>query len=90
MFSRLHLDLTPMRSRPFILLLLSRTITRIGSIITSTTILLHAAHLTESPFATGSVAAAQLLPVLVLGLCGLTAALLGLGALGTIYVFGPP
>ena len=52
------------------LLLVSRTITRFGSIVTSTTILLHVAHLTESPFATGSVAAVQLLPLLALGLYG--------------------
>mgnify|MGYP000000140430 CR=1 FL=1 len=70
MFSRLHIDTTPMRSRPFTLLLLSRTITRFGSIVTSTTILLHVARLTDSPLATGSVAAVQLLPILVLGLYG--------------------
>lgn len=51
-----------MRYRPFTLLPVSRTITRFGSIVTSTTILLHVAHLTELPFATGSVAAVQLLP----------------------------
>lgn len=52
-----------MRYRPFTLLLVSRTITRFGSIATSTTVLLHVAHLTEElPFATGSVAAVQLLP----------------------------
>ena len=45
MFFRLHIDTTPMRSRPFTLLLLSRTITRFGSIVTSTTILLHVARL---------------------------------------------
>ena len=56
------MDLAPIWSRPFTLLLVSRTITRFGSIVTSTTILLHVAHLTESPFATGSVAAVQLLP----------------------------
>ena len=56
------MDLAPTRYRPFTLLLVSRTITRFGSIVTSTTILLHVAHLTESPFATGSVAAVQLLP----------------------------
>ena len=70
MFFRLHIDTTPMRSRPFTLLLLSRTITRFGSIVTSTTILLHVARLTDSPLATGSVAAVQLLPILVLGLYG--------------------
>ena len=64
------MDLAPIWSRPFTLLLVSRTITRFGSIVTSTTVLLHVAHLTESPFATGSVAAVQLLPLLALGLYG--------------------
>ena len=59
------MDLAPTRYRPFTLLLVSRTITRFGSIVTSTTILLHVAHLTELPFATGSVAAVQLLPPLL-------------------------
>ena len=64
------MDLAPIWSRPFTLLPVSRTITRFGSIVTSTTILLHVAHLTELPFATGSVAAVQLLPLLALGLYG--------------------
>ena len=55
------MDLAPTRYRPFTLLLVSRTITRFGSIVTSMTILLHVAHLTESPFATGSVAVVHLL-----------------------------
>ena len=64
------MNLAPTRCRPFTLLLVSGTITRFGSIVTSTTILLHVAHLTELPFATGSVAAVQLLPLLALGLYG--------------------
>lgn len=64
------MDLAPIWSRPFTLLLVSGTITRFGSIATSTTVLLHVAHLTELPFATGSVAAVQLLPLLALGLYG--------------------
>lgn len=64
------MDLAPIWSRPFTLLLVSRTITRFGSIVTSTTVLLHVAHLTELPFATGSVAAVQLLSLLALGLYG--------------------
>lgn len=64
------MDLAPTRCRPFTLLLVSGTITRFGSIATSTTVLLHVAHLTELPFATGSVAAVQLLPLLALGLYG--------------------
>ena len=55
------MDLAPIWSRPFTLLLVSRTITRFCSISTSTTVLLHVAHLTELPFATGSVAAVHLL-----------------------------
>lgn len=64
------MNLAPIWSRPFTLLLVSGTITRFGSIATSTTVLLHVAHLTELPFATGSVAAVQLLPLLALGLYG--------------------
>ena len=64
------MDLAPIWSRPFTLLLVSGTITRFGSISTSTTVLLHVAHLTELPFATGSVAAVQLLSLLALGLYG--------------------
>lgn len=68
--SSLHINPAPLRSPAFLRLLLSRTISRLGSVITSTTILLHVATLTNSPLATGGVAAVQLLPILIMGLYG--------------------
>lgn len=69
-FSSLHIDPAPLRSAAFVRLLLSRSITRLGSVATSTTILLQVATVTGSPLATGGVAAVQILPILIMGLYG--------------------
>lgn len=70
-WSRLRLDITPLRaSRDFRLLLSSGTITMIGSFVTYVAVPVQVKQLTGSYLAVGLVSAAEFLPMVIFGLYG--------------------
>lgn len=66
----MHIDPAPLRNAAFLYLWWSRTVTALGSSMTSTALLLHIARVTQSPAMTGASLAIQLPLVVSIGLIG--------------------